>query len=689
MIYAEYDKLTVLKLENHEDYIHMDILSKFMLEKPSNVIYCELNDKLYGIISMGDIARATEIGGRVAINKNFTCISKNDYMKARDIFHKKKSINALPVVSGESTLIGAYLRWDDLLFMENAQYWEGKLVCNRSKKIVLVHPRTLFAERNRVFQWFKKYLIAVGINVECIYNENVGNYLNYADYILFTSEEEARAMDTLYAYVLNKDFGKTKFFTYKNFIEECINERICLYLYNLIEAGIYIFNLVFDVNDKNKRYFKLLKQNIYRRHNVIGEKVTGKLHEDMYPDFFDDLYSPEYVNDIMQIKYLVETQSGCARLKEYHGKYYNVIKGERYTVEQPDIYKRTVYFVGACYVYGHYGEDKNTIESCLQRLINQSGYKVRVVNCGSPAYAYKGKEILVLARIMSLPLKKGDIIIYGGGGCQGVDKINLLDVCERNNVSAKWMIDHPMHCNHRLHALYGEAIYDTIESILLSDIEEQGKIDAENDFITKLYINQYFKGDECIIYDRIGSIVMNCNPFTYGHRYLIECALKVVEFLIIFVVEEDESLFSFEERYAMVYNGTLDLDNIIVVPSGCFILSRTTFPEYFIKELKENTASKIEDEITLFAERIAIGLNISYRFVGEEKEDIVTNAYNLAMKNILPQKGIKLVEIPRKKIDNKRISASSVREYLEKNETDKIRKLVPESTWNIIFKMDE
>ena len=183
----------------------------------------------------------------------------------------------------------------------------------------------------------------------------------------------------------------------------------------------------------------------------------------------------------------------------------------------------------------------------------------------------------------------------------------------------------------------------------------------------------------------MGSIVMNCNPFTYGHRYLIEQALKKVDYLIIFVVEEDKSVFSFTERFVMVCEGVADLENVKVVPSGPFILSRTTFPEYFIKIRDEELEQNVENDITLFAEKIAPRLNIRYRFVGEEPEDDVTNEYNNAMKRILPQNGVELIEIPRKMQNRKVISASKVREILEHDTIRGLCELIPETTLQILF----
>lgn len=177
---------------------------------------------------------------------------------------------------------------------------------------------------------------------------------------------------------------------------------------------------------------------------------------------------------------------------------------------------------------------------------------------------------------------------------------------------------------------------------------------------------------------------MNCNPFTLGHRYLIEQALKQVEHLIIFVVEEDKSLFRFKERFAMVVEGTRDLENVTVVPSGKFVLSQKTFPEYFLKIEDEDIIHNVEYDIMLFAEQIAPRLNITYRFVGEEPEDKVTNEYNEAMKRILPDYGINIVEMPRVKVNEKVISASSVRNDLRNGIYSNLDCFIPQTTKAIL-----
>ena len=173
---------------------------------------------------------------------------------------------------------------------------------------------------------------------------------------------------------------------------------------------------------------------------------------------------------------------------------------------------------------------------------------------------------------------------------------------------------------------------------------------------------------------------MNCNPFTKGYRYLIEQALNSVDFLIIFIVEEDKSVFSFAERFAMVKQGTMDLHNLMVVPSGPFILSQMSFPEYFVKETGRDMKAHTEQDIILFAKKIAPPLGIKCRFVGEEPEDAVTNQYNETMKKILPEYNIEVIEIPRKKMLGTNISASLVRDSLNEFDNDKVVGLLQETT---------
>lgn len=163
----------------------------------------------------------------------------------------------------------------------------------------------------------------------------------------------------------------------------------------------------------------------------------------------------------------------------------------------------------------------------------------------------------------------------------------------------------------------------------------------------------------------VGAIVMNANPFTLGHRHLVEKAAGQCDVLHVFVVEEDRSFFPARDRLALVREGTADLTNVRVHLSGRYMISAATFPTYFLKENED--ASRLQGglDAVLFAERIAPALHITKRFAGEEPLDPVTAGYNRALADILPQHGIEFTVIPRLEKDGAPVSASRVRALLE------------------------
>lgn len=185
---------------------------------------------------------------------------------------------------------------------------------------------------------------------------------------------------------------------------------------------------------------------------------------------------------------------------------------------------------------------------------------------------------------------------------------------------------------------------------------------------------------------KIGAIIMNCNPFTKGHLYLIENALTYVDNLYIFAVEEDRSDFPFVDRIKLMKEGTAHLGGKVkIFPSGNFIISAMTFPDYFEKShAKETIKVDSSNDIAIFGAVIASRLNIAVRFVGEEPTCIVTKQYNETMKQLLPSLGVGLVEIPRIGEENSKagsvISASRVRALLKENNWEEIEQLVPPTT---------
>ena len=177
---------------------------------------------------------------------------------------------------------------------------------------------------------------------------------------------------------------------------------------------------------------------------------------------------------------------------------------------------------------------------------------------------------------------------------------------------------------------------------------------------------------------KISALVMNANPFTLGHQYLVETAAKASDLLHLFIVSEEQSLVPFEVRKRLVQEGTAQFDNIIYHDSGSYIISSATFPAYFQKDDAAVIESQARLDLAVFSR---IAESIQARYVGSEPTSVVTSAYNAIMAEELPKQGIACHIIERKEADGKPISASTVRKALQEDNLDLVKSLVPESTY--------
>ena len=205
---------------------------------------------------------------------------------------------------------------------------------------------------------------------------------------------------------------------------------------------------------------------------------------------------------------------------------------------------------------------------------------------------------------------------------------------------------------------------------------------------------------------RNGAIVMNANPFTKGHRYLVEQAASQVDNLYVIVVKEDRSRFPYVERKAMIEAGCAGLDNVVVCGGSDYAISAATFPTYFLKKLDDATDTQIALDLDLFVNHIAKPLGVTVRFAGSEPEDALTRRYNELMAEILPgtsvavvrqdhqpdpelvkgsalrqaRRPIDFVEIPRLEQKGKPLSATSLRRALDKGGFKEAMEYIPESS---------
>ncbi len=182
------------------------------------------------------------------------------------------------------------------------------------------------------------------------------------------------------------------------------------------------------------------------------------------------------------------------------------------------------------------------------------------------------------------------------------------------------------------------------------------------------------------------SIVINGNPFTEGHLQLCEYALKKHKRLILFVLEEDVSEFSFKERFSLAFLATRPyFDRISVVPSTEYIVSKSTFPDYFLKNADKSTEAYAEYDALIFKNYFMQKLGICKRYFGSEKTEYM-QIYNDVMHRVL---GEQMEVVDRFLIDGEEISAKTFRQLIKENQIEKALQLIPVScrmVMNLILK---
>lgn len=391
----------------------------------------------------------------------------------------------------------------------------------------------------------------------------------------------------------------------------------------------------------------------------------------------------------------------------------------RVTTDVPAKYKNTVYFFGSSVTAGCGVEDRHTVPSYLQRLLNdQLGTDtMAVVNKLIPSGSIPGR----IQHLLRTDLKEGDVVVIHGFRRRHAmllkeffgDNLNIIDCDLSNRPGNDEIFIDFSHVNYKGNKIVADMIFENFCNVLkkgdktVSSSWLAKRVKKEERVLASNFLESYWEevwqrrlgalnchsGLKDYLSElsefakkpgKSGCIVMNCNPFTLGHRYLIEYSAARVDKLIVFVVEEDKSYFSFKDRYALVKKNTEDLENVTIVRSGRFILSNETFSEYFEKESASDVQVDATKDLDIFGEFIAKPLDIKIRFVGQEPICQTTRQYNEQMQKVLTQYGMVVEEIARKEVGNGVISASRVRALLKEDGWDEIRTLVPEPTYDYL-----
>lgn len=397
-------------------------------------------------------------------------------------------------------------------------------------------------------------------------------------------------------------------------------------------------------------------------------------------------YSDDYVRSIFTGADVIE-RNGTYVQADLSSTYVNVCGGMRVTTDQPDVYVHSVHFIGSSYIYGFGVEDKHTIPSCVQRKINDSNLPYCCLNHG-----IRGLEFCdYLNKMKTIPVSKHDfVIIYLK------DEQQIKDCLMRRKVpyidTNEYLWDYRMdsiffdwgsHLNYKGNIAVANIIYALLFQNLRNEtlhFSQEVSLDIVETEEMNDWLGKISKEVQDMKSGTIGAIVPHCNPFTYGHYHLIQIASQIVDHLYVFVISEDRSEFPFSDRYHLVKEGVRDLKNVKVLPSGRYIISTVTFPEYFSKDTNQSITMDPTTDVEIFGNKIARALNIQYRFVGEEPKDAVTRQYNKCLRSVLPKYGVKLIEIPRIEKNGNIVSASLVRKLYHEDGWEMLKQYVPYNT---------
>lgn len=681
--------------------IESEKIKAFFSFYPERVIFVEnKNKEVRGIISFAEFRKGI-VNGAYPINENFkrVILHKNYMAQLKEIFNTT-AYKCIPVLDEKNRLVECFCRKerhysviakDKWLDIQNAHL--AMLIRQKKYKKICICITNPYSYQLYYYFWYYKDEFDT---VRKIFWYDAANVKK--DELLITNEYEnaTKIYLDIESTVCTLNLLQTEL-EFNLFLYHCTKNQARFFLVNLPTAS-NVWNVT---KEEKQRICEGKSWQVYLKNKEQYPQILQEVLEsnDGKDDFIESCLNLPTVIRKGQLQYHREKIS----------KYVNIVNGIRVTTDLPRDIRNHVYLSGNSFVFGLMVSDENTIASILQRCLNNSskylGYAV--VNQGVRGISlyeslkrlnhnnFNAEDIVVLfVNTDTINFLKNDnskesffcdIDIY-----HLEDAFNALD---RTRVKS-YFLESPIHPNRYGYQIAANYLMDIFQRDYKYQwnkvpVEDFGCVNEEKDYFLqenealKRYLKElqrYYKEG----YN--GAIVMNCNPLTYGHRWLIEYAAAQVEHLYIFVVQEDKSEFAFEERIAMVEACTEGESNIIVLPSGQFIISSFTFPEYFTKEsARPDTKIDASKDVDIFGKYIASELNIKMRFVGEEPLDFVTNQYNESMKRLLPSYGVQLLEIPRyEKKDIGVVSATKVRESIKTGDWQRVKELVPETTFRIL-----
>lgn len=669
------------------------LVEKFFVSNANNVLFVKNRyEKVIGIISLTEYKKWLE-DGEVHINYNFKKILyETGYVEEVSRFFAETKYTCIPVMTSDGELIECYRR-NNYLMTDKWINIANPHLANILKEKKITHINVCIVDElsKKIYDYIKSY---------ATYFDQV-EYTRWQDIELDKAEEVLVVAEK--SLVTNN--VKAKVYSLSSLVVE-LEYRLLLSKCKSLGLELYLVTIptnknVWNVTEEEKermasgQHWANFLRNKEQYHSLIKEVSYVEDNID------------EFIEACLDLPLVMRKGDICYQC-EHIGRYANVVNGNRVTTDTPIQYQNCIYLSGNSFVFGPLVDDYHTCASFLQRKLKQRNGNYAVINEGMRGVSLyesikrlnadnfkEGDKIVLFLNLDEVRFLLDDPIL-DNFFC-GVKIHHLEDIFNSfDRIKIKtYFIESPVHPNRVGYEATAECLIkmfdENYNDLWKRNVSEEVSLYKQNDFVENhrteldMYLSQL---KEHIHIGSNGAIVMNCNPLTYGHKHLIDYASKHCEHLYLFVVQEDKSVFSYEDRFEMVKACAEEYSNVYVLPSGQFIISAYTFPEYFTKQMAQaNTIVDTSNDVEIFGQYIAPALNIKKRFAGEEPLDIVTAQYNQTMKRILPQYGIEFIEISR--LEKKAlgtISATKVREAMADGEWDCVKKLVPLTTYRILEK---
>lgn len=688
----------------YEDTINRGELFSFFCKKGNStkiVLVLDNENNFSGIITYDLLLKRQND----FIQREKVVLDEKIWEKAKKLFNQNKDIIYLPVFNEKNELIYFSYNYVDEIYDKKMDLLFSQIEKNKEDLFIKeIYPNVQAVCIHGFNEWaYRMYMIlknkgisviTVGVLWEefgIVNSSKLSEYPNYSIMNIYAEGTELVNVEkdrnsknrfkrcTAFDFLIN--IGKINNIYIKNIIKQrAIEENKKWYTCN-IPTFDELNNYTLEEFYRNKIGLYLLNDKLNYNDKMVKEQffaVYGMTHKEMVDRLNKEADNKNNLN-ILEFEDMD-------------------IIGKRYGTGS-----QKIYIVGPCIVNGFKTLEKSQFVNLLFKTIEKKySKKCTIITVPLAQDDFKTAE-LALEKLLEdedgIVILMDEITKYYNKYNNVLNNVtidlNLVDVFNNRPHTESWFANIPIHTNGKGNKAVAKEVFNQLLKPVLDTLEivetdkELSKDSIPMTLKEKEELDKYIEtikenGFNTKVNDRVGAIVMNCNPFTKGHLYLIQKARKQVDYLYIFVVEENRSFFPFEERFELVKKGVAEFDNVKVFPSGKFIISCRTFPAYFTKDEIQDITIDASLDIKIFAEYIASALNINVRFVGEEPLDKITNQYNREMEKSLKKYNIDFIEIKRKKSDEEVISASRVRKLLKNGYSREIEKIVPSCTYEYL-----